>query len=135
MSTSKAIHEEKYVRLTTYTRDGREKYVPVWIALISNKCVGFTTVQNAWKVKRILHTTSVELIPSDYRGNPLKGARAISGSARIVQGREYAEVVHAIRSKYGWQYKMIALANRIKSFIRNGNLASDCAIVITIDKS
>ena len=54
MSVLRAIHEEKYVRLTTSTRDGRKKHIPVWIALISDKCIGFTTVQNSWKVKRIL---------------------------------------------------------------------------------
>jgi len=130
---SKPIHQEKYVRLTTFTRDGSKKHVPVWIALISDKGVGFTTVQNSWKVKRILHTPAVELIASDYNGNPVKGAKTLSGSARIVDGREYGEVVYAIRTKYGWQYKMIALANRLKNFLRNGNLSSDCAIIVTID--
>ncbi len=135
MSVLRAIHEEKYVRLTTFTRDGRNKHIPVWIALISDNCIGFTTVQNSWKVKRILHTSSVELIASDYSGNPLKDAKAVLGNARIVDGEEYREVVKAISSKYGWQYKMIALANRLRHFFRNGNLSSDCAIIVTFDKS
>jgi hypothetical protein len=44
-----SIADEKYVRLTTFTRDGRRKESPVWIAEVDNDALGFTglaTTQN-----------------------------------------------------------------------------------------
>ncbi len=129
----KAIYEERYVRLTTFTQNGRPKYVPVWIAYISDELVGFTTLQNAWKVKRIRHTPSVELIACNYSGTLLEDAKVMTGSARVVHGIEYQNVVKAIRAKYGWQYRMIAVTNKLRNFFRKGNFSSDCAVVIKID--
>jgi PPOX class probable F420-dependent enzyme len=62
------ICSEKYVRLTTFTKDGRRKKTPVWIADLGGGTAGFTAGADTWKVKRIRTTPAVELAPSDGRG-------------------------------------------------------------------
>ena len=98
------IAAEKYVRLTTFTRDGRRKESPVWIADLGNGTLGFTTDSDSWKVKRIAHTPAVELVACNVRGVPHDGATGITGTAEVVVGEAFRTVESAVKSKYGIQY-------------------------------
>ena len=128
-----SIATEKYVRLTTFTRDGRRKESPVWIAEIDDGAVGFTTGLGSWKVKRINNTPSVELTPSDAKGRIGDDAESVTGQARVVTGSEFATVATAIKVKYGFQVSVMLALSRLGKLIGKGD-ASNCAIIVTLDR-
>ncbi len=126
------IAAEKYVQLTTFTKDGRPKRMPVWIADLGDDRVGFSTELSSWKVKRIRATPTVELQPCEMRGKTKDGSSPIAGTATIVEGAEFDRVMAAIKAKYGWQVTLIELTNRVRELLgRRGG--SDCGVVITLD--
>ncbi|MFT5201355.1 MAG: PPOX class probable F420-dependent enzyme [Candidatus Aldehydirespiratoraceae bacterium] len=127
-----AIAAEKYVRLTTFTKDGRRKETPVWIADLGDGTVGFTTDTSAWKVKRINNTPAVELVPSNTRGKVADGAASVSGTAVVVTGAAFAPVEAAVKSKYGVQYRMINFVSKITKRIKRDDNPG-VGIVITLD--
>ena len=127
-----SIAAEKYVRLTTFTRDGRRKESPVWIAEIDDGAVGFTTGLGSWKVKRINHTPGVELTPSDAKGRVDDDVATLTGQARVVTGSEFATVAKAIKAKYGIQVSMMLALSRLGKLIGKDD-ASNCAIILTLD--
>ena len=119
---------EKYVRLTTFTKDGRAKPAPVWIADLGDGTLGFTTDVGSWKVKRIRNTPSVELVPSDARGNPKDGAATVSAIAEVRTGERSSPIVSAIKAKYGWQYPAIHLLAKVRR-----SRSEVCAVVLTLE--
>ena len=127
-----SIAAEKYVRLTTFTRDGRRKESPVWIAEMDDGTVGFTTGLGSWKVKRINNTPSVELTPSDAKGWIGDDVESVTGQARVVTGSEFTTVATAIKAKYGIQVSMMLAVSRVGKLIGKGD-ASNCGIVVTLN--
>lgn len=125
------IADERYVRLTTFTRAGERKETPVWIADLSDGKVGFTTGLGSWKVKRIANTPTVELVGSNSKGKVAAGATTASGTAEVVQGEEFEAVLAAIKSKYGFQRTIVKVVAALGKLIGKGE-ASDCAVVITL---
>lgn len=131
MST-RSIAAEKYVRLTTFTRDGRPKPVPVWIADLGDGTVGFTTELDSWKVKRMRNTPAVELTPSDARGRVDDTASTATGHAAIVTDADVDRVAAAIKAKYGFQVTLIQGVNKLRGLFGRGGGPS-CGVVITLD--
>ena len=125
------LSSETYVRLTTFTKDGRRKEAPVWIAALGDDRIGLSAAGGTWKVKRIRTTPNVELAASDGKGQVKDAARTITGTARLVAGAEYAAVESALLAKYGVQFRLFRAAAKIgKRFGRREDL---CGIVITPD--
>lgn len=127
-----SVGENKYVALTTFTKDGRRKNCPVWIVDIGDGQVGFTTEATSWKAKRIAHTPSVELIASNSRGESLEGHDMVKGTARITYGDEYRSVEKKVKDKYGIQFTLIIGFGRLTNFLRRKENSS-CGIVISVD--
>ena len=127
-----SIAREKYVRLTTFTKDGRRKHTPVWIAELEDGTVGFTTGASSWKVKRIRNTPEVELTPSDARGRVQESAQTVTGTARVVTDADFAPVMAAIQKKYGFQATLVKLAGKVRSLFGKGG-ASSCGIIISLN--
>lgn len=104
-----ALEGHKYVRLTTYRRDGREVNTPVWFAFPENAATGdeayVVTGLNSGKVKRIRAGSTVDLTPSDWRGRPLRGAETVRAAARLLSGEESGVAEDALSKKYGLQYR------------------------------
>ncbi len=126
------IAEEKYVRLTTYTKDGRAKPSPVWIADLGDGRVGFTTGDHTWKFKRMRNTPSVELVASNSRGVPKEGAESVQGTAAIAEGDEFEPVRAAIKAKYGLQVTMVQTLAKFMTLIGRGH-GEPRGIIITVD--
>ena len=122
---------ETYVRLTTFTRDGREKHSPVWIADLGDGTLGFTTDVESWKVKRIRNSPSVELTPSDARGNPTDGAATVSAIAEVRTGADFVPVERAIKAKYGWQYTAISALGKLRNIRGKGD--DNCGVRLTLE--
>ena len=126
-----SIAAEKYVQLTTFTKDDRPKTVPIWIADLGDGTVGFTTDGGSWKAKRLRHTPKVELRPSDSRDRVAEGTEAVTGTAAF--GTELFERVNAaIRDKYGWQVPLIGAVYAIGRLLGRGH-KTDTGVVITLD--
>ena len=127
-----SIADEKYVRLTTFTKDGRPKHTPVWIAPLDDGTLAFTTELDSWKAKRIGNTPKIELTPSTMKGAAKDGAVAVTGTATIVTGDAFTPVESAIKAKYGLQVSMVKFLEKLRGLI--GKSPGDgCGIVITLD--
>ena len=126
-----SIGENTYVSLTTFTKDGRKKNCPVWIVVLKEGKVGFTTESTSWKAKRIMKTPSVELVASNSRGEPLDGHNVVKGTAEIVFGDEFQTIQKKVKKKYGIQFTLIVGFGRITRFIRRKENSS-CGVVITV---
>ena len=122
---------EKYIRLTTFTKDGRPKPAPVWIAPLGDGTYGFTTGLNSWKVKRMRNTPAVEITPSDARGNVTDEATTVSAIAEVRTGDAFAPIEQAIKQKYGWQYTAINALGKLRNLRGKGD--ENCGVVLTLE--
>ncbi|MGH1505962.1 MAG: PPOX class F420-dependent oxidoreductase [Acidimicrobiales bacterium] len=127
-----SISDEKYVAITTYTRDGMPKTSPVWITALADGKVGFTTASSSWKVKRLTNDPAVTLQPCDSRGNLTEGTEPAAGTAAVVRGAEFETVRTAIKGKYGIQFRLITLVGKAAKLIGKGS-GTDAAVVVTLD--
>ena len=83
---------------TTYTKDGRPKPTPIWIAPDGDRALVITE-KNSWKVKRIRNTPRVTLAACDMRGN-VKGD-AVEAVATVLDDAHTEKVYAAIGKRYG----------------------------------
>ena len=97
-TTFAEVTQAKYVLLTTFTKDGRPKPTPIWIAPDGDRALVITE-KNAWKVKRIRNTPRVTLAVCDMRGN-VKG-EAIEALATVMDDSQTESVYQAINRRYG----------------------------------
>jgi PPOX class probable F420-dependent enzyme len=134
VTPSSAIADMKYVRLTTFTKDGRRKESPVWIAHVGDSLVGVTTYTNTWKIKRIRNTPTVELTPCDSRGNVESGAHSVTGTAIVVTGVDFLPVTSAIRAKYGIPAGLASRLGKLLRLVGFRPYGDECGIVIRLDE-
>lgn len=92
------VTRAQYVLLTTFTKDGRPKPTPIWIARDGDRALVITE-KNAWKVKRIRNTPRVTLAVCDMKGKP-KGA-AVEAKATVLDDSQTDLVYRAINKRYG----------------------------------
>ena len=92
------VSKAQYVLLTTFTKDGRPKPTPIWIARDGERALVITE-KNAWKVKRIRNNPRVTLAVCDMRGN-VKG-ETIEARATVLDESETETVYQAINQRYG----------------------------------
>jgi PPOX class probable F420-dependent enzyme len=129
-----ALHDEKYVRLTTFKRDGTPVGSPVWIVRLDSGEVGFWTGSESGKVKRLAHTQAVTLQPCDVRGRVKAGSTATKGTARVVQGPELDDIRAKVRAKYGVMTKFTkAIQYVVETFKRPRHPYGDRGVVIALD--
>lgn len=92
------VSKAKYVLLTTFTKDGRPKPTPIWIARDGERALVITE-KDAWKVKRIRNTPRVTLAVCDMRGK-VKG-EPVEAVATVLDDAHTEDVYRAIRERYG----------------------------------
>ena len=92
------MSKAQYVLLTTFTKDGRPKPTPIWIARDGDRAVVITE-KNSWKVKRIRNTPRVTLAVCDMKGK-VKGP-TIEATATVLDDSHTEAVYHAINKRYG----------------------------------
>lgn len=96
--TFQEVSEAKYVLLTTFTKDGRPKPTPIWIAPEGDRALVITE-KNSWKVKRIRNTPRVTLAVCDMKGN-VKG-EPVEAVATVLDDAQTELVYQAIGKRYG----------------------------------
>ena len=125
------IRDEKYVLFTTFTKDGREKATPVWIAT-GETVTGFATEADSWKVRRLRNNPSCRLQACNARGQTRDGATVYEATAREATPTE-ADIIHrAIVDKYGIMAKSIVpIVNKIMARVAGRSVGERTAVAIS----
>lgn len=104
---------EKFVSLTTWKKSGEKVASAMWLARDGDALVMWTPA-DSWKVKRIRRDSRVELAPCGRTGKLNDGAATTSGSAIVdADPAETARVKQLIKTKYGFEFYVITLLERI----------------------
>lgn len=95
-----------FVRLTTFRRNGEPVGTPVWIARDGESLVAFTP-KGTGKLKRLAHTSRVELVECGRQGKVAAGAVPVTAEATVENDPAMVEHVAALlRHKYGLEYRL-----------------------------
>jgi uncharacterized protein len=93
------VAKSKYIRLTTFTKDGRPKPTAVWAAPDGDHLLVITD-DGSWKTKRIRNTPRVTIQESGVLGKP-KG-EPVEAVARVLPKDETRRVYDAVVKRYWW---------------------------------
>jgi PPOX class probable F420-dependent enzyme len=121
------LSSEKYISITTYTKDKRPKSTPVWFAFSEGDKLCIISKCDTWKAKRIRRDPMVLVCACDARGNVESGTESFPGNASIY-GSDTVEFESShtnLAGKYGvlyWVLNMISKLSRKKQ----------CAIMIKL---
>jgi len=107
------LGREKYVRLTTFKRDGTPVATAVWV-VPDGDALAIITDSATGKAKRLRHTSRVLIAPSD--GNLTPGAHEVEATATLSDAAvDVARLKRLVRGKYGIQLTMSSLVNRLRT--------------------
>ena len=110
-NTFAEVSNARYVLLTTFTKDGRPKSTPIWVAPDGDRLLVITEA-DSWKVKRIRNTPRVTLAVCDMRGTPK--SEAVEATAAILEKSETENVYRAIGNRYGIIGKLFNLFSKLR---------------------
>jgi PPOX class probable F420-dependent enzyme len=105
------VSKAKYVLLTTFTKDGRPKPTPIWIARDGDRALVITE-KNAWKVKRIRNTPRVTLAVCDMKGR-VKGD-PVEAVATVLDDSQTDDVYRAITKRYGIVGRVFSVFSKLR---------------------
>ena len=110
------VARSQYVSLTTFTKDGRPKPTPIWLAPDGDRALVITG-RDSWKVKRIRNTPRVTIAKCDARGT-VKG-EAVQATASLLDPSHNDEVYRAITKRYGLMGRGFALFSKLRGGNKN----------------
>lgn len=105
------VTRAQYVLLTTFTKDGRPKPTPIWIARDGDRAVVITE-KNSWKVKRIRNTPRVTLAVCDMKGR-VKGP-TIEAKAAVLDDSHTEDVYRAVIKRYGIVGRIFTIFSKLR---------------------
>jgi PPOX class probable F420-dependent enzyme len=91
------VIKAKYLRLTTFTKDGRAKPTAIWGVPDGDKLL-IITDDNSWKVKRIRNTPREAIAKSGSLGKPKSDD--VEAVARVLPKSETRRVYNAVLKRY-----------------------------------
>jgi uncharacterized protein len=128
-----ALSDEKYIKVTTFKKDGTAVSTPTWVVEVDDGKVGFYTSSTSGKVKRLRNDPNVVVQPSDSRGRAKPDTSPLEGVAIVVTGSERDAVYDRVVAKYGFMTKVTRLLAKVGGLAkRKKQPYADCAVVITI---
>ncbi|WP_327001009.1 PPOX class F420-dependent oxidoreductase [Dactylosporangium sp. NBC_01737] len=108
-----ALGAQRFVSLTTFKQDGSPVATPVWV-MRDGDALLVTTPAGSYKVKRLRRDARVRLVPCGRTGRIRDGERPVEGKAEIVTDpAETARMTQLIRRKYGLEYRVTMLVERL----------------------
>lgn len=126
-----ALDRGKYIRLTTFRRDGTPVHTPVWFAVDGTALVVWTDAASG-KVKRLRANPAVEVAPSDARGRPTGAVR--TGTATVLSGdTDHRRGHDLLNRKYGLVKKAIEAGYEIGRIVKRQPKGEDTVLEITLD--
>jgi uncharacterized protein len=113
MSELDRLGNESFVSLTTFRRNGEGVPTPVWVARDGEALIVLTP-EESYKVGRVRADPRVRLTPSTRAGRVKDGGPLVEGTAEVVSDpAETGRQRDLIRRKYGWQYRVTLLVERL----------------------
>lgn len=109
------LEGQEYINLTTYRRSGVPVVTPVWFARSGDRLY-VMTIADSGKIKRIRHTSVVDVGASDRGGKPLGPTEP--AAARILDGAEAKRADELLNAKYGVMKRMFDAANTLRRTTR-----------------
>src|ERR1700757_1507748 len=110
------LAKAQYILLTTFTKDGRPKPVPIWAAADGDRLLVITEAKS-WKVKRIRNTPRVTLATCTLRGRPT--SEPVEGTAAILDKSQTSAVYDAIGRRYGIQGRLFNFVSKLRGGMQN----------------
>lgn len=113
------LAKAQYILLTTFTKDGRPKPVPIWTAVDKERGDRLLVITggNSWKIKRIRNTPRVTLATCTMRGRPTSDA--VEGTATILDKSQTGAVYDAISDRYGFVGKVFSFFSKLGGGLEN----------------
>jgi uncharacterized protein len=84
--------------VTTFTKEGRTKPTPIWLAPNDDRLPAITDA-DSWKLKRIRDNPQVTLAACNLRGKPT--SESVQAVATILDESETTDAHRAIVKRYG----------------------------------
>ena len=110
------LAKAQYILLTTFTKDGRPKPVPIWTAADGDRLLVITE-EKSWKVRRIRNTPRVTLATCTMRGRPTSDP--VEGTAAILDKSHTGAVYDAIGKRYGVVGKVFNFFSKARGGMEN----------------
>jgi PPOX class probable F420-dependent enzyme len=130
-----ALSGEKYIRVTTFKKDGTEVSTPTWVVDLDDGRIGFYTSSTSGKAKRLKNNPNVVVQPSDGRGRVKPGTSPLTGTARVVSGPERDAIYAKVVAKYGFITKITRLVAKVGGFVkRKPQPYADRGVVVTLSE-
>jgi PPOX class probable F420-dependent enzyme len=127
------VDRARYISLTTFKRDGSPVSCAVWITGADGTYV-FTTGGNAWKTKRLLRNSSVEVRVCTMRGRVEPSATRYAGTGKVASSPDaVAAAQRALAAKYGWQFKATRLVDGLKKRFGRDDGQETVAIQLSLE--
>src|SRR5262249_44589501 len=117
MDVARELDRHRHLSLATFRSTGVEVRTPVWFAAVDGKLF-VVTAGDSGKVRRLRHASRARISACDARGN-------VSGPWRDVRARVVtdpsviARASAAMRTKYGWQARLLDLFSSLTGRIRH----------------
>ena len=128
------LENEKYIRFTSFRRDGTPVATPTWVVTLNDGTYGFWTSSGSGKAKRLAHTSRVTVQPSDARGNPKEGTSPLSATARVVTGPALVEIGAKVKAKYGFMTTLSKFFGAVGGLVKRHRIPyGDVGVVITLE--
>ena len=105
------IKSKKYISLETYRKNGQPVRSPVWF-VIENNLLYVITRNQTGKVKRLKNNLQVKFALCTMKGK-ITG-EWISGTAKILDGKQTKEAVKMRDKKYGFIAKIAKFVSKSK---------------------
>jgi hypothetical protein len=128
-----ALSGEKYIRVTTFKKDGSEVSTPTWVVALDERKIGFYTSSTSGKAKRLKNNPKVVVQPSDARGRAKPGTFPLNGTAVVVSGPERDAIYDKVVAKYGFMTKVTRFLAKAGGLIKRKNQPyADRGVVVTL---
>lgn len=116
MDAAVELDHHRHLSLATFRSTGAVVRTPVWFAAADRKLF-VVTAGDSGKVKRLRRTSRARISPCDARGNVNGPWQDVT--ARIVTDPPViARASAALRTKYGWQARLLDLFSWLTGRIR-----------------
>jgi PPOX class probable F420-dependent enzyme len=127
------LSDEKYMRFTTYRKDGTPVATPVWVVKLDDSTVGFWTSSGSGKAKRLGHTERVVVQPCNARGVVKAGTSPTNATARLVTGAELDRIRAKVVEKYGVTTKVTRLLQTVVGIVKRKRIPyGDRGVVVSL---
>ncbi len=104
----------KYVRLTTFRRDGAPVATPVWQVRDGDRLLVITNGTTG-KVKRLRHDPRALIASCDPRGRVKPGTQDVEGTVELITDvSELDRLVGLLKGKYGVMVTIAGWMNRLR---------------------